>query len=87
MTWRYQPVYRYGTWVPDSSPLVYSMALIEVDDEGRMLTVARGGKHRAFLSMEELRNDLAEAIMAANLYRPVALSSLEVGMVFERIEG
>lgn len=85
MTWRYQPVYFINDEGHEVSALIYSMALIHVDAEGRLVEWAKGRKRIIGASMGELRDHLAEAIMAANLYRPVALSSLKVGMLFERI--
>lgn len=83
MTWRYQPV-----WTMDCLGKHYSMARIDVDAGGALLNWVQDEAPELWaMSMQELRDELARMLMDANLYKPVALSALKVGTVFERVAG
>lgn len=82
MTWRYQPV-----WVGDENGYKrFSVARVEVRDDGALLNWQQDEAPRLWCdSMQAVRDRLARMLMDANLYKPVAFSTLKAGMVFERV--
>lgn len=82
MTWRYQPV-----WVGTPEDPSYSLAEVYLDAEGRLENWTQDPAMRAIgNSIPDLIGALALMIGDAAKYKPVAFSSLAVGMVFERVE-
>lgn len=81
MTWRYQPV-----WVGDEGARDFYLVSVDLSDDGSLEHWSDTGDCPGHgLSIHELTADLARMLMDANLYRPVAFSSLKAGMVFERV--
>jgi hypothetical protein len=81
MTWRYQPV-----WINFSDEAVYSLAQVDVDAAGRLENWTQTERTApAGEAASDLRERIAHMLMDANLYKPVAFSSLKIGMLFERV--
>ncbi len=82
MTWRYQPV-----WVSAADDeRQYTLIEVYIDDAGLLANWTNtAGMIPIGNSITHLTADLARMLMDANLYKPVALSALRVGMTFERV--
>ncbi len=83
MTWRYQPV-----WVSAmADERQYTLIEVYIDDDGLLGNWTNSaGMIPSGNSIAHLTADLARMLMDANLYKPVALSSLKAGMVLERVD-
>lgn len=83
MTWRYQPV-----WVEDETGLRhYHLAWVCVESDGSLVNWSHGlDDARGATTIARLTERIARMLMDANLYKPVAFSTLKAGMVFERVD-
>lgn len=84
MTWRYQPV-----WVENGNgERLYTVTSVQTDAHGRLTNwlQAEVSWPRGAGEIAKLRDCLARMLMDANLYKPVAFSSLKAGMMFERVD-
>jgi len=81
MSWRYQPV-----WVDHGEERVFSLCEVYIDKDGRL----EGWTEKPVMEAigiddaQDLRDCLAQMLADSYRWKPVAFSSLKVGMTFER---
>lgn len=81
MSWRYQPV-----WVDHGEERVFSLCEVYLDKDGRL----EGWTEKPVMEaigiddVQDLRGCLAQMLADSYRWKPVAFSSLKVGMTFER---